>query len=178
MTTDRAGLSRLQSIGLITGGVLAGAVVAGGVANAATTTPTPATSSGTSSSSSASTGSGSSTFDPGGSTPVRSDEQAVSSSVAAKLEAAALAKVPGATVIRAETDAGDAAYEVHLKKADGTLVTVKLDDSFAVTAVEDGMGLGDPAPSGAQGSDGTAPPSGAAAPSGTAPSGSSSTTTG
>ena len=61
MTTDRAGLSRLQSIGLITGGVLAGAVVAGGAGAAATTTPTPATSSGTSSSSSASTGSGSST---------------------------------------------------------------------------------------------------------------------
>jgi len=165
MTTTRAGLSRLQTAGLITAGVLAGAVVAGGVANAATTTPTPATSSGTS---------GSSTFDPGGATPVRSDEEAVSSSVAAELEAAALAKVPGATVIRAETDAGDAAYEVHLRKSDGTLVTVKLDESYAVTAVEDGMGTGDPAPSGTNGT----PPSGAPSAPANAPSSSSSTTPG
>ncbi|HET7902195.1 MAG TPA: hypothetical protein VFL59_13495 [Candidatus Nanopelagicales bacterium] len=171
MTTTRTGLSRLQTAGLITAGVLAGAVVAGGVANAATTTPTPATSSSTSS---GTTADSTSTFDPGGATPVRSDETAVSSSVAAKLEAAALAKVPGATVIRAETDAGDAAYEVHLTKSDGTLVTVKFDESYAVTAVEDGMGAGDPAPTVTNGT----PPSGAPSAPANAPTGSSSTTTG
>jgi hypothetical protein len=43
-------------------------------------------------------------------------------------------------VLRVETDSGDAAYEAHMKKADGTLVTVKFDKSFTVTAVEPGMG--------------------------------------
>ena len=52
-------------------------------------------------------------------------------------------------MIRIETDAGDGAYEAHLKKADGTLVTVKFDQNLAVTAVESGMGKGDPAPTGA-----------------------------
>ena len=37
-----------------------------------------------------------------------------------------------------ETDAEGAAYEVHLQKSDGSLVTVKLDASFTVTSVEQG----------------------------------------
>ena len=77
---------------------------------------------------------------PGGAAPVRTDEKAVSADIAAKLKAAALAKVPGATVIRVETDSGDATYEAHMKKSDGSLVTVKFDKNLAVTAVEDGMG--------------------------------------
>lgn len=52
---------------------------------------------------------------------------------------AANAAVSGGTVIRAETDAEGAKYEVHMKKSDGSLVTVKLDASFKVTSVEDGM---------------------------------------
>jgi hypothetical protein len=75
---------------------------------------------------------------------VRSDEKALSDSVAAKVRAAALEAVPGGTVYRVETDADGATYEAHMKKSDGTLVTVKLDKSFAVTATEDGMGAGGP----------------------------------
>ncbi len=56
---------------------------------------------------------------------------------------AALKAVPGDTVVRVETDA---AHEAHLTKADGTRVTVKLDKSFALVKVEDGLGLGDPRP--------------------------------
>ena len=42
--------------------------------------------------------------------------------------AAATAAVPGATVIRAETDSSGASpYEVHMKKSDGSYVTVELD---------------------------------------------------
>lgn len=52
--------------------------------------------------------------------------------------------MPGGAVIRVETEAGDAVYEVHMKKADGSLVTVKFDKDLAATAVEDGMGKGDP----------------------------------
>lgn len=48
--------------------------------------------------------------------------------------------MPGATAQRAETDAEGAAYEVHMTKADGSVVTVKLDGSFSVTQTIDGMG--------------------------------------
>ncbi len=78
--------------------------------------------------------------------PFRSDEKAVSSDVAAKLKAAALKAVPGGTVYRVETDAGDGAYEAHMTRADGSLVTVKFDKNLAVTKVETGMGNGDPRP--------------------------------
>ena len=58
----------------------------------------------------------------------------------AKATSAAEAAVPGATAQRAETDAEGAAYEVHMTKADGSVVTVKLDSSFNVTSTADGMG--------------------------------------
>ena len=53
---------------------------------------------------------------------------------------AAEAAVPGATVVRVETDADGAAYEVHMSKSDGTKVTVKLDSNFTATQTQDGMG--------------------------------------
>ena len=81
-----------------------------------------------------------------GASPVRPDETQLTGTDAAKAKAAALKAVPGGTVYRVETDAGDAAYEAHMTRANGTLVTVKLDKSFDVTAVEDGMGKGDPMP--------------------------------
>jgi len=92
---------------------------------------------------------------PGGAQPVRPDEKGVSSATAATLRAAALKAVPGGTVYRIETDAGDGVYEVHMKKADGSLVTVKFDKNLTVTKVESGMGAGDPAPAG-QGAPGAA----------------------
>lgn len=96
----------------------------------------------------------------GGAAPVRSDETQLTGTDAAKAKAAALKAVPGGTVYRVETDAGDGVYEAHMTKADGTLVTVKMDKSFTVTAVEDGMGTGDPMPTGG--------PSGHGSPSGSA----------
>ena len=92
---------------------------------------------------------------PGGAQPVRPDEKSVSSAKAATLRAAALKAVPGGTVYRIETDAGDGVYEVHMKKADGSLVTVKFDKNLTVTKVESGMGAGDPARAG-QGAPGAA----------------------
>ena len=56
--------------------------------------------------------------------------------------AAATAAEPGASIIRAETDSGGSAYEVHMQKTDGTDATVKLDSSFAVTSTEQGFGSG------------------------------------
>ena len=55
---------------------------------------------------------------------------------AAKVQAAALAKVPGATVERVETDADHGSpYEAHLRKSDGTELEILVDKSFTVTAV-------------------------------------------
>ena len=67
----------------------------------------------------------------------RPDEQPLTGEDADKATAAALAKYPGATVQRVETDA-DGVYEVHLTTADGQRVTVELDADFNVTGEEAG----------------------------------------
>ena len=158
---------RVRAIGLVTAGLVAGGVLAvTGLASASTSTATP----------SASSGSGASNVAPAapngvgrGPAPVRSDEKSVSTADATTLTAEALKAVPGATVYRVETDAGDAAYEAHLTKADGSLVTVKFDKSLAVIKVESGMGQGDPRPAGAP----TGAPAGAPTGAPTGPSGGS-----
>jgi hypothetical protein len=71
-------------------------------------------------------------------------ETLLTGDAAAKVTAAAKAAVPGATIIRVETDSGGAAYEAHLTKADGSQATVKLDSNFKVTATQDGFGAGGP----------------------------------
>jgi hypothetical protein len=64
------------------------------------------------------------------------EEQALSTSVAAKVAAAAKAKVPGATLERTETDVDHGSpYEAHLRKSDGTELEVLVDKDFQVTAV-------------------------------------------
>jgi uncharacterized membrane protein YkoI len=59
-----------------------------------------------------------------------------------KVRQAALDKVPGATVIRIETDSDGSPYEAHLQKSDGSEVTVKVDKSFNATDVQTGFGGG------------------------------------
>jgi len=67
----------------------------------------------------------------------RSDETVLTGDSAAKVEALAEAKVPNGTVVRVETDAdGNAAYEAHMTKADGTPVTVYVNKQFEVVGVE------------------------------------------
>ncbi len=69
--------------------------------------------------------------------PQRSDETLLTGDTLASVKAAALDKVPGATVVRVETDAdGHAAYEAHLVKQDGTPATVYVDKQFDVVGVE------------------------------------------
>jgi uncharacterized membrane protein YkoI len=63
-------------------------------------------------------------------------EAALPASVAAKVKAAAAAKVPGGTVERVETDVDHGSpYEAHVRKADGTELEVLVDKGFNVTAV-------------------------------------------
>jgi hypothetical protein len=85
----------------------------------------------------------------------RSDETLLTGDTAAKVRALALAKVPGGTIVRVETDAdGNSAYEAHMVKADGTPATVYVSKQLAVVSVQTGM-PGPPHPG--------APPSGASA---------------
>jgi hypothetical protein len=79
-------------------------------------------------------------------------ETLLTGDAATKAKAAALAAVPGATVIRVETDSsGAGTYEAHLKKSDGTEVTVLMDASFKVTSTVDGFGGPGPRGSGGPG---------------------------
>ncbi len=67
----------------------------------------------------------------------RAGETALTGDTLAKVTAAAKAKVPGATLDRAETDAdGHAKYEAHMTKADGTHVTVYVNADFTAAGVE------------------------------------------
>ena len=134
----------LLAAGTLLGGILAGTMSASAASNGSTTTPSAPSEAGTGSGS-GTTPDGQPPSDARSATPVRPDEKALSSADAAKVKAAALAAVPGGTVYRVETDAGDGVYEAHMTKSDGSLVTVKLDASFAVIKVETGMGSGDPA---------------------------------
>ena len=67
----------------------------------------------------------------------RSDETPLTGDALTKVTDLALAKVPGGTIVRVETDAdGHAAYEAHMTKSDGTPVTVYVDKSFDFVSVE------------------------------------------
>jgi len=77
-----------------------------------------------------------------GTPPQRSDETLLTDGTAEKVKDAALKKVPGATVLRVETDAEGSPYEAHLRKSDGSEVTAKVNKQFEVTDVEQGFGGG------------------------------------
>jgi uncharacterized membrane protein YkoI len=63
-------------------------------------------------------------------------EALLTGDTAAKVEAAAKAKLPGATIERVENDADTGSpYEAHVTKADGTEAVVYVDSSFNVTSV-------------------------------------------
>lgn len=133
--------SKARALTLIGAGAVAGGILAGTLsANAATDNSSGSSSS---SSSAPSSGSQSAPANRFSSTPVRSDEKSVDPTLAATLTQKAEAKT-GGTVYRVETDADGAAYEAHVKKSDGTLVTVTFDKDGTITGVEDGMGAGGP----------------------------------
>ena len=141
---------------LVTGAIVAGAGLgAAGIASAATNST--GTSGGTPSTTTPSAGSAgrpppgldpaTMTHGPGETLLTGTDLQ--------KATAAANAAEPGATIIRAETDSsGAATYEVHMKKSDGTYVTVQLNSSFSVTGTVSGFG---PGPAGSPPPGGSAP---------------------
>ena len=71
----------------------------------------------------------------GGHTANGKTEKLLTGDVAAKVKAAALAKVSG-TVERVETNVDSSApYEAHIRKADGTEVEVQVSKDYSVAAV-------------------------------------------
>ena len=73
----------------------------------------------------------------------RSDETLLTGDALAKVTAIAKDKVPGGTVVRVETDSdGNAAYEAHMVRSDGTPVTVYVDKDFNYVSTESGPGGG------------------------------------
>ena len=73
----------------------------------------------------------------GGHTVGGKTETLLTGDVAAKVRAAALAKVPG-TVERVETNVDSSApYEAHIRKADGTEVEVQVSKDYSVAAVNE-----------------------------------------
>lgn len=130
-TKVRTGMIAFAALG-------ANAVGASGIAVAASNTATPATPS------------------PGSNPPMsRPDpakmahgpsEAVLTDGTADKVKQAALDKVPGASVIRVETDSEGSPYEAHMRKSDGTEVTVKVNKQFEASAVQNGFGAGGPPP--------------------------------
>ena len=75
-------------------------------------------------------------------TSARAGETALTRPTAAKVKAAALAKYPGATIDRLETDS-DGVYEAHVTTKAGTDVIVQVGKAFTVTGTQTGGGHGD-----------------------------------
>ena len=115
-------VTRLAGTGAVILGIAAGSY---GVASAAS-----GSGSGTSSAAAAATtttqAAAPSTQQPSGGQ--RSDETLLTGDTAAQVRQAVLAKVPGGTIVLVETDSdGNALYEAHMTKSDGTPVTVYVD---------------------------------------------------
>ena len=110
------GISALTALAL-GGSAIAGAASGNNANNSSSTTGAPAA--------------------PRGLPPQRSDETLLSGETAAKVTAAAQAELPGATIERVETDAdGNAKYEAHVQKADGSRATVYVNENFEVVSVD------------------------------------------
>jgi hypothetical protein len=118
--------------GLVAAGAVAGGILAGTLsANAAA--PSTTTAAGESSTSQQAP------VDE--SKPQRPDEQLLTGDTKSKVEAAVLAKYPGATIQRTETDS-DGVYESHVVTTDGQHLIVQVGKDFAVTGTESGPGGG------------------------------------
>ena len=142
-----AGGAGLVAAGLVAGGILAGTLSAN-AADTGTSTSTTSTGSSTNAA-----------VDP--SQPQRSDETLLTGDTKASVEKAVLAKYPGATIERTETDS-DGVYESHIVTTDGQHVIVQVDKSFAVTGTQTGGGGGHPGPDNDADDTGTATGSGGA----------------
>jgi hypothetical protein len=117
------GSASLVAAGLVSGGLLLGA--SGASATESSTSPAPSASSSTSQTTTSTVHKAH---------PRHWRGTPLTGPVADKVKAAALAKYPGATVRRVDTDS-HGVYEAHLVTTAGTHVTVKVSKTFTVTSV-------------------------------------------
>ena len=131
ITTTLAGVAVLGSIGL------GASAVAGAVTDTSTTgTATAPAATATAPAATTTEDSASSADD-----VQRGTETPLTGATAEKVKAAALAETGGGTIDRVETDAdGNAAYEAHITKTDGTNVTIYVNEQFEVVGTETGRG--------------------------------------
>ncbi|HZD67671.1 MAG TPA: hypothetical protein VFA45_01735 [Actinomycetes bacterium] len=131
-TSERRGWRRwtgavaLAAGGLLVGGVLAGTLTASAASDTSSTTGSYAVTA---------SGAPRARGDVDESKSQRPDEHLLTGDTASKVRAAALAKYPGATVLRVETDS-DGVYEAHLTTSGGQRVTVEVGRDFTVTGLE------------------------------------------
>jgi hypothetical protein len=129
-------MRNIRSMHITSAAVGAAAIGGGAIANAATTTTTAAPSTATPTAPAAAN-QGPPAFSPskGGHTFNGKTETLLTGDVAAKVRAAALAKVSG-TVQRVETNVDDSApFEAHIVKSDGTQVIVEVNHDYSVFSV-------------------------------------------
>jgi hypothetical protein len=148
-------IPRWAALGATVFGLAAGSY---GIASAASGNGSTSTSSGTTPAGTAPQGWG----------QQRSDETPLTGDALAKVTAVAKDALPGATIVRVETDAdGHATYEAHVIKSDGTLATVYVDANFKLVSVETGGPGGGPGGPHGPGGYGGPPPSSSSSSGGT-----------
>ena len=130
--------NRIGKLGVTVAALAAVAVGASAIAGAASNTTT--TAAGTAAQGYAPQGAPPQGYAPQGGPPrggaQHKPETPLTGDVASKVRAAALAKVPGGTIERVETDSDHGSpYEAHVRKSDGTELEVLVNKSFEVTAV-------------------------------------------
>jgi hypothetical protein len=133
-TPSRFSLNRTAALLAMVVGIAGGsygiASAASGTSSATTTTSTTAASTAT-----PSAPPGTTAANPWGNQ--RSDETLLTGDALSKVTAIAESKVPGGTIVRVETDAdGNATYEAHMTKADGSPVTVYVDSNFQFVSMQ------------------------------------------
>jgi hypothetical protein len=135
----RAPSNRVRN--LVIGGAAAAGVLLGaaGIAGAATTSDTTSSAAATATAPADGTRPDPATMTNG------PGETVLTGTEAEKVTAAALAEIPDGTIIRVETDSsGAGTYEAHVKKADGSTVTLLFDADVNLTSTVDGFGGGGP----------------------------------
>jgi hypothetical protein len=120
---------------LLTSALVAGSVIGGaGIAHAASSDSSSSSSSSDTAATAPQQGQDPSTMTNG------PGETLLTGTEADQVTAAAKAAIPDGTIIRVETDNEGSAFEAHVKKADGTIVTLKFDSSYKLTDTIDGFG--------------------------------------
>jgi hypothetical protein len=164
-------------LGIVFAGVVAGGVLAGTLgASAATGSATPAGEGPGYGMGHGIGPEGGHAGPPGGPGLRRPDEKPLSAALTASLKAKALLAVPGGTVTRVGSGHGDAVYDAHVTKSDGTKVRVEFDKNQKVLRIEADKWIGGPGKGGPHGGpgprpEGGNPPSGVRPEGGTPPNG-------